>query len=135
MGKVVLITGGRSFTLKNVINSMLYAIHDRHGIDALHEGGAEGADELGKLWALDNDVPVFTHEANWKLFGNRAGIMRNSQMLRDAKPDLGIAFPGGVGTADMTSKLLAEEVTTIVGRFSPGSFGQQVVWSVKNGNI
>ena len=37
--------------------------------------------------------------------GLSAGPARNQRMLDEGKPDAGIAFPGGPGTADMTRRL------------------------------
>jgi len=39
--------------------------------------------------------------AEWDKFGRRAGPLRNEQMLREGKPDVVVAFPGGRGTAHM----------------------------------
>ena len=39
--------------------------------------------------------------AEWALHGKKAGYLRNEKMLRMGKPDLVVAFPGGVGTAMM----------------------------------
>ena len=99
--KRVLVTGGRYFNVVESVHQVLSAIHRKHGISELGEGGATGADELSKLWACAHNVPVRTFEANWKLFGNRAGIMRNASMLRDFKPDYGVVFPGGEGVRDL----------------------------------
>jgi len=131
--KVILVTGGRYFNLKDAVHEILSAVHKRYGISELHEGGATGADELCKLWALAHNIPVFTHEADWKVFGNRAGVMRNSRMLRTAKPDLAIAFPGGTGTADMTSKLIAAGIPTMISSYLDGSDETEITWSIING--
>jgi len=133
VSKVVLVTGGRYFNLTNAVHEVLSKLHRTHGIAELHEGGATGADELCKLWALAHNIPVFTHEADWKVFGNRAGNMRNSRMLRTAKPDIAVKFPGGAGTEDMLAKLMAVGVDTIAGSFVPGTDEQQITWRFLNG--
>lgn len=133
MSKIVLVTGGRYFNLKDVVNDVLSAIHSKHGIAELHEGGATGADELCKLWALAHNIPVFTHEADWKTFGNNAGSMRNSRMLRNSNPDLGVSFPGGSGTRDMRQKLIKASVPTMIGCFKAGTDETQVTWSITSG--
>lgn len=133
MSKVVLVTGGRYFNLTAGVHQILSAIHEKHTIECLHEGGATGADELCKLWALAHNIPVFTHEAEWKTFGPRAGTMRNSRMLRTAKPDMAVAFPGNTGTADMIAKLKKDKVTTLIGSYAKGSDEKLLSWTVQNG--
>jgi hypothetical protein len=51
-----------------------------------------------------NYVPVIEFPANWKVYGRAAGPIRNMKMLLEGKPDLVVAFPGGIGTADMVKK-------------------------------
>lgn len=40
-------------------------------------------------------------DANWDFYAKRAGSIRNGWMLKWAQPELVIAFPGGIGTANM----------------------------------
>ena len=51
--------------------------------------------------------------ADWDGLGRKAGPIRNQRMLDDGKPDLGIAFPGGRGTADMVRRAREAGVETI----------------------
>jgi hypothetical protein len=106
----VVVTGGREFDLVHEVHPILFKIHKAFGITVLGHGDAEGADTLCKLWALSmgietKDYEVTRHE--WDLYGHRAGRMRNSRMLREFKPDIGVAFPGGRGTSDMMWKMKA----------------------------
>lgn len=43
-------------------------------------------------------VEVIEYPADWKTEGRHAALIRNERMLREGKPDLVIAFPGGNGT-------------------------------------
>lgn len=115
--KRVLVTGGRYFNLTGEVHAVLNPIRVKYGIEELGQGGATGADELSMLWALAHNIPVATYDADWKTFGPRAGIMRNARMLREFKPDLGVAFPGGKGTRDMTERLLLAGIPTLVGTY------------------
>lgn len=65
------------------------------------QGGALGADNLGKQWAQLYEVPNKEYPADWNTFGKAAGIMRNETMLNEGAPDIVVAFPGGIGTAHM----------------------------------
>lgn len=44
------------------------------------EGGARGADALGKKFAEDNGYEFKTFKAYWDKFGKKAGPLRNEQM-------------------------------------------------------
>ncbi len=100
----VLVCGGRYYKDKVSLFEYLDEEHKRQPIDLLIEGGAGGADRLAKAWAVANEVPAWTFKANWDLYGNAAGPIRNTQMLEDGKPHKVIAFPGGSGTMDMMKK-------------------------------
>lgn len=64
-------------------------------------GGAKGADNAGEDWAVINWTQLEIYPADWEKYGTAAGIIRNIQMLKEGKPDLVVAFPGGRGTAHM----------------------------------
>jgi len=62
---------------------------------------AQGADMFAHNWAEVVGIPIEEYPANWKEFGKSAGAIRNQQMLKEGKPNLVIAFPGGRGTEHM----------------------------------
>jgi cysteine synthase len=76
-------------------------------------GKAKGADELGELTAKVMGIEELSLPANWKKHGKSAGPIRNQQMLDEGKPDLVVAFHGGVGTADMVRRAKAAGVKVI----------------------
>ena len=43
-------------------------------------GGARGADEWGKQWAGNLDIPIKMFLADWDKYGKAAGPIRNQQM-------------------------------------------------------
>lgn len=100
----VLVCGGRDYTDSQRVHAVMDKLHREAGVDVLIEGGARGADRLGRLWARSAPVRVETYEAEWEEFGKFAGHLRNQRMLDEGRPDLVIAFPGGRGTADMVRK-------------------------------
>lgn len=99
-----LICGGRYYDDRDTVFRFLDLLHAEYSFSALIEGGASGADELGRDWARARSVPVETYSADWATHGRAAGPIRNAQMLSDGKPDVVVAFPGGKGTADMLRK-------------------------------
>lgn len=60
----------------------------------LMHGGAKGADECADVWASipGSGAAVLVYRANWPVDGKAAGPIRNARMLRDGRPDRGLAF-------------------------------------------
>ena len=77
-------------------------------------GAARGADSMAVDWAISNYACFKEFPANWDKYGKSAGYKRNIQMLKEGKPDLVIAFPGGRGTEMMCE--LAKEAGVEVRR-------------------
>jgi hypothetical protein len=107
----VLVTGGRGYADAETMERVLNRIHGSKPIAVIIEGGAEGADRLARAWATwrSNGEMYYVDrsiDGPWPAAGPR----RNSRMLADGKPDLGVAFPGGKGTADMVRKLTAAKI-------------------------
>jgi hypothetical protein len=73
-------------------------------VDAIIHGGARGADSMAGEFANETGIEEIVFPADWKMYGRRAGPIRNQQMLDEGKPDLVVAFPGGRGTADMVGR-------------------------------
>lgn len=74
------------------------------------QGGAFGADTLAREWATARGVPCREYLARWRAHGWLAGFKRNRRMFFDFEPEGTVAFPGGVGTLDMSSVTLDEGV-------------------------
>lgn len=100
----VLICGGRDYCDAKRIWSVLdHYLTQADDFETVIHGAARGADSIAGEWAVARSVPVQAYPADWTL-GNSAGPARNAQMLREGKPTLVIAFPGGWGTRDMTHR-------------------------------
>lgn len=100
----VLVCGGRFFENGDWLYRVLDEIHAETPITCLMQGGAMGADFLAHHWARDRRIPDHpTFHADWQAYGKAAGPIRNAKMLREGKPDLVVAFPGGSGTDNMAS--------------------------------
>ena len=109
----ILVCGGRDYykysvvkdNLENIINE-IWLENEEEEITII-QGGATGADFLAKVFVLDEYseyLKLEEYKAEWGRYGKAAGGIRNQQMLDEGKPDLVIAFPGGVGTADMVRR-------------------------------
>jgi hypothetical protein len=119
----VLICGGRTFDNAKLVNRVMRE-HEEN-VACVIEGGARGADYLGKIWAEKRGIPVFECRANWLRYGKRAGPVRNQWMIDHGKPDLVVAFPGGVGTMDMVMRAKAAGVRVVDASASPSPNAQK----------
>jgi hypothetical protein len=97
----ILVCGGRDYGDEIVLYAALDEIHGRRPVTRLIHGAARGADSLAAAWAKSRGVPTHAFPADWKRDGRAAGFLRNARMVRDGRPDLVVAFPGGKGTAHM----------------------------------
>ena len=115
----VLVCGGRDFVGRKAEECVSIALDNAQrmaspGDMIVIQGGATGADALARKWCGQRGVPCWTYGADWNVHGKAAGPIRNAKMLRESKPDVVIAFPGGKGTANMVS--LAEAARVPVAR-------------------
>lgn len=95
----VIVAGGRDFkeTTENLL--WLLATLKNLGATTILCGCARGADELGAYASKRLGLMLERYPADWDRYGKRAGPIRNRQMACNA--DALIAFPGGLGTANM----------------------------------
>jgi hypothetical protein len=110
----VLVCGGRNFDDRQTLCRTLDEVHWLRKFELLIAGGARGADTLAEEWARDRDIPTIIYHADLEGLGRKAGPIRNQRMLDEGRPELVIAFPGGRGTADMTSRARAAAIETIL---------------------
>lgn len=110
----VLVCGGRKFFNKLLLKKTLDELHAKQPISCIIQGGASGADWLAKHWATAyGGMPQEEYKADWVGQGRSAGPRRNTMMLKEGKPDLVLAFPGGKGTANMIQKAKAAGLIVI----------------------
>jgi hypothetical protein len=119
----VLVCGGRYYDHWTFIVNVLDSVHARHPVTLLIEGGATGADSLARRWAIARGIEVATYRANWDRYEHRAVLIRNSQMLREGRPELVVAFKGGRGTAHMVTIAAAALVPVLKTWRSAGESG------------
>ena len=82
--------------------------------DVIIEGEAKGADSMARVLAKKLGIKVEPYPAKWDEHGKAAGAIRNSQMLKEGKPDFCLAFHNDIkkskGTADMVKKCQASGI-------------------------
>ena len=106
----VLVCGGRDFADYEMLSEALDALMP---VAVIIHGGAKGADRLAGQYAESHQIEQWAFPALWEKYGKGAGPVRNAQMLREGKPEIVIAFPGGKGTANMV-KLAREAGVPVV---------------------
>lgn len=100
----IIVCGGRDYDDYNRVSQVLWELYESYKFTTVVQGGARGADMLGRRWALENGFPVVEYEARWHKFGNLAGPIRNQEMLDESGAQVVVAFPGGAGTWDMIKR-------------------------------
>ena len=110
----VLVCGGRKFDDHKLVFNILDKINRVEKITEIINGGAKGADTLGRVWARTRHININTFDADWNNHGNSAGPIRNERMLKEGAPDLLVAFPGGPGTRDMIMQAKRRGVPIII---------------------
>ena len=109
----VLVCGGRDFDLDDVVLTTLDRLDAKSFIGVVIHGGASGADALANAWAKKRDVQTIVYPADWRKSGKAAGPLRNERMLRESRPDIVVAFPGGKGTTDMVRRAMAAGTSVV----------------------
>jgi len=104
----LLICGGRDYADYDAFTRAMNRLPFKPSI--VIEGGATGADRMGRQWAISKGIHYATVPALWDAYGLSAGGRRNSAMII-LSPDYCVAFPGGTGTADMVRQCEKYNVT------------------------
>lgn len=112
----LLVCGGREYGDKEHLHEFLDALieyegNQHAGLLIIH-GDARGADRLAHGWAVERGYQPVRVPALWDTHGNRAGAIRNANMLL-LDPQLVVAFPGGAGTAHMVRIAKAKKIKVV----------------------
>lgn len=83
--------------------SKLDYIHKHQPITLLIWGCAKFVDTMAYRWALAHKIPAKPFPAHWDRYGNQAGPIRNTQMIKEGMAEACIAFKTnwGPGTKNM----------------------------------
>lgn len=113
----VIVAGGRDFYDSDLLYSTMDEFLDGLPTDTIVEvvcGEARGADTLGKHWAEDRGLSVKSFPAEWGKYGNKAGPIRNQQMLDYATHLVAFWDQTSRGTLDMITRASKEGMPTEV---------------------
>ncbi|MGY6697759.1 MAG: DUF2493 domain-containing protein [Roseinatronobacter sp.] len=109
----LIITGGRHLDDVVLIRRALTRVHALRPITVLIHGGSGALGITAEDWAREMRLHVLRYPANWREFGKRAEAIRNSFMLQDSRPDIVLALPGGVDTADLVATAVCAHLPVI----------------------
>jgi hypothetical protein len=86
MSVKVIVAGGRDFDDYNLLNKTLVNwFRNLSPKDVvIISGGANGADKLGEQFAEDQGCRLVVFNADWDLYGDSAGYIRNAEMAKHA---------------------------------------------------
>lgn len=94
-----IIAGSREAT--SYISLIIAVFESNISISTIISGGARGADKLGEIYAKRNNIPLEIFEANWDVYGKRAGMIRNRQMAENADALIALWDGKSKGTQNM----------------------------------
>lgn len=110
------VTGGRDYSDAEAVSRNFKATARVQGWSVgsiiVINGAAPGLDTLVQQYCKSHGIACANVPANWDFYGNAAGPVRNAWMLI-LEPRILMAFPGGKGTADMTSRAIKAGVGVV----------------------
>lgn len=69
-------------------------------------GGARGADRLGEAWAKEHKIPLLILTPDYKAHGDRAPLLRNTDIIKECTHLLAFPHHSGSGTQDAIRKAM-----------------------------
>lgn len=116
----VIVAGGRDFDNYELLKEKCdFYLQQRMNTDVVTivSGHAKGADALGERYAIEHNIPIDRHPADWHKHGRAAGPMRNKEMAECA--DALIAFWNGTsrGTANMIALAQNKGLKVVICRY------------------
>lgn len=109
----LIIAGSRGFNDYRFARECFIGFIEKHGVpETIVSGGARGADRIGEVLAKDFGISLRKMNAEWKIYGPRAGYLRNVEMAKNA--DALLAFWDGHsrGTNHMISAAVGRNLLT-----------------------
>jgi len=99
------VVGSRNFTDYEFLKKILNSYSEK--ITQIISGGAQGADNLAKQYAIKNGIAIKEFIPNWDVYGKSAGYIRNEKFIKAA--DELIAFGDKISRETKHSIDLAEK--------------------------
>ncbi len=100
---IIAIVGSRDI---KCVNFDLYL--DKSNIAQVISGAANGVDTLAAEWARRNRIELVEYKPNYKVFGKRAPLVRDEEMVKAC--DIVIAFWNGKSTGTLYTIKYAKKI-------------------------
>jgi hypothetical protein len=100
----IIVNGGRNYSDLTLVEPELTKLHRYTPIDVVIHGCSGAHAGAVEHWARSRGIPIVRYPPNWERFGHRSEMLRNMFMIKDSRPDLLVAFPGGENTADLIQR-------------------------------
>ncbi len=102
----LLISGDRNWNWENK-NVILKEIKELNPNLVIH-GGAKGVDTIAAKAADFLGIETVCFPAQWHMYGRAAGPIRNTQMIKEGKPDYLLAFHPDINNSKGTKHMISE---------------------------
>jgi len=109
----VLICAGRHYADTRHCRQVLEAFQRLHEVRVLIHGGNQFLGSEIEVWARELGADIVRYPPNWQLHGKLAESLRNNFMLKDSRPDIVIALPGGEDTEELVNRSKAAGIPTL----------------------
>lgn len=97
----LIVAGSRNFDDYQLLTEQLDEISNKYNIIEIVSGTARGADTMGEVYAIGNNIPVKRFPADWDRYGKSAGYRRNEQMAQYADACICFSVDNSKGTEHM----------------------------------
>lgn len=105
---VLLVAGSRRLDCYDVFHKTMGITLAKLGTPSkIIAGGARGIDSLARRYAEEMNYPFEEYPADWRLYGRRAGPIRNAVMVNKADKLIAFVDDQSVGTWDTIQKAKA----------------------------
>lgn len=98
--KIIGISGSRNFTnyklFCQIVNEWIELLNFKP--DLIVHGGCRGTDALAEKYAADNNIPCSIELAEWNVYGNAAGPIRNKKIIERISYLFAFPSKNGKGT-------------------------------------
>jgi hypothetical protein len=116
----LLVTGSRGISDKEFVFKCIEKVYHKYKFKNILIGDSQGIDQAVKQYADDHEFELKTFKANWNIYGQKAGEIRNTKMVEQLEiDDKGIAIWDGKSkdTLDCINKLKKENKLLYVFRY------------------
>lgn len=115
----IVVYGSRYWERAIFVFKHLDALREKIRIDQVIEGDQHGVDRIAGSWARRRGISNLKFPASdYEDRGPVAKYLaRNQAMIDVGRPELGVEFPGGSGTADMHRRLVQANIPIRVVEF------------------